>query len=114
MNGVPRMSLESDLLDIRTARCLALGIPPPPIDSERRGNVYDWRRPGDSEGCRPDTPISFRWRFHGAGFVTLMAYGWHRREIGYGRTAKDPEEGYSILPPHMRDAAVVAEFSNAA
>jgi hypothetical protein len=95
--------------------CREAGVPLPPPDcvldeNNGEGVVFDWRYPPNGEGSDPSTPISFRWRFQDGKLVTFAAYGWHKRDIGYGRSAKDPEWGYSILPQGMRDEAARREL----
>jgi hypothetical protein len=88
------------------------GVPPPPADCETDGfSLFDWRRPKEDETPTADTPVSFRWWFQDGKLVCFAAYGWHRREIGYGRTVEDPEWGYGLLPTPMRDEAARRELS---
>lgn len=96
--------------------CREAGGPLPPPDCVRDegdgdGTVFDWRHPGEMDGANADTPVSSRWRFQDGKLVAFTAYGWCRREVGYGRSAKDPEWGYSILSPVMRDEAARRELS---
>lgn len=97
----------SELTEVQIAGCRAVGIPPPPDDAVLFDvGSFDWRRPGLGEHG-PETPISFRWKIGKQGLMEVFcAYGWHKRAIGYGRTEKDPEWGYSLLSGPERDAAM--------
>lgn len=104
---MPHLALTAEQI----AGCFAAKVPSPPTGAVQFDlNAFDWRNPGEGE-CGPQTPTSFRWRFERHGRLKVFcAYGWHQRQLGYGRTKMDPEWGYSLLPGELREAAVLTEF----
>ena len=101
-------------IDGMRAACERSGVPAPPADAVILDiDVVEWRAPPDDMPRGPETPVCFRWRLLGTGGVAFMAYGWNRREVGYGRTAKEPEMGYSLLRSGDRDAAAAIAFTAA-
>ena len=97
------------LTDGQRADCVTRGVPPPPPDSEAycgsKGDVFDWRRPKETEPVGENTPVSFRWRFHGNTLVVFAGYGWCRAEWAYRRDVprRGPKEFYGLLDAGTRD-----------